>query len=202
MDQKDKIILDTVRKHRHLRHIELKRIIVDEMGLMASGTFERHIKYLIKIKALPYVLVDKIKFYSFDMSTPPEATKLLLMKTGLQCADENIAKLRKLLPKLPFNEKTELATSCLMSVWGNVFDILRYQVDRKSKAIPLRLLVPYLQKLREIHDIVRKDPDGEDIEFFMDARCRPNPNELKEGEFDNFLEMRYLSLILDKSYRV
>ena len=166
---------------------------------MSEGAFERRIKNLIKSKNLPYVLVGGIKFFSFNQSFPPEAGKLAIMKEGLKSADMNIARMKNLFPKLPLNEKAEFATSCVLSVYANLFDIIKYHADHNPKSVNLRLQVQYQQKLREIYDIIRKDPDHEIIEFFVDARCRPNPNQLTEGEFDNFLDMRYFASIWDKS---
>jgi len=167
---------------------------------MSAGAFERRARYLIKTKVLKYVLVDKLKFYSFDQSVPVEASKLLLMKTGLRVADENIARMKNLFQKMPLNDKAEFATSCVLSVWANIFDVIKYHVDHNPKVITkLRLQVQYQQKLKEIYDIVRSDPDHEILEFFIDAKCRPHPNQLREGEFDDFLDMRHFGSVLDKS---
>jgi hypothetical protein len=161
---------------------------------MSAGAFERRTKNLTKTDALKYVLVGRMKFYSFDHSFPPEAAKLIIMKGGITVADSNIAKMKKLFPKLPLDEKAEFATACVLSVWANIFDVLKYHVDHNPKAITkLRLLVQYQQKLLEMYDIIREDPEHELLEFFVDAKCRPNPNELSEGVFSHFLDMRYLA---------
>lgn len=200
LDEKDKIILKTIHKNQPIRHFELRKIIVKDMDLMAGGTFERRIKNLIKTNALRYVIVEKMKFYSFNYSVPIEARKLLMMKTGIKSADENITRMKKLIHKLPLNEKAELAASCVLSVLANIFDVLKYNVDHNPKVITKwRLLVQYQQKLREMYDIIREDPDHEIIEFFVDAKCRPNLNELSDDEFDRFLDMRYISSKIFKS---
>lgn len=200
LDDKDRIIRNTVRKYQPIRHFELRKIVVKDKEIMSAGTFERRIKNLIKRKALPYVLVDKVKFYSFNLTVPQEAQKSLLMKTGLQSADINIAKMKKLFPKLPLDEKAEFATSCILSVLANIFDILKHHVDKNPKVVvKWRLLVKYQEKLREMYDIIRDDADRDIVEFFVDARCRPNPNQLEAGEFSKYLEMRYLGSIIAKN---
>jgi len=199
-DEKDRIIRNIVRRRYPIRHFELRKIVVTDKRIMSAGAFERRIKNLIKMNALQYVLVGSMKFYSFDHSFPPEAGKLILMKEGLNSSDMNIVKMKKLFPKLPLNEKAEFAARCVLSAWANIFDILKYHADHNPKVITkLRLLTQYQQKLREIDDIIGKDKDRNILELFVDARCRPNPNQLSDGEFDTFLEMRYLASKLPNS---
>lgn len=200
LDDKDRIIRNIARKYQPIRHFELRKIIVKDKEIMSAGTFERRTKNMIKRNALPYIIVDKMKFYSFNLSIPQDAQKSLLMKTGLQSADINIAKMKKLFPKLLLDEKAEFATSCILSVLANIFDILKHHVDKNPKVVvKWRLLVQYQQKLREIYDIIRADADRDIVEFFVDARCRPNPNQLEEGEFGRYLETRYLGSIWKNS---
>lgn len=196
-DEKDRIILDTVRKRQPIRHFELRKIIVKDKGIMSAGTFERRVKNLIKMNALPYALVDKMKFYTFDFTIPPEAHNVLMMKYGLQSADINIAKMKEILTTLTLDEKAEFATSCILSVLGNIFDVMKHNLDHNPKTIgKWRLLIKYQQKLREMYDVIRADKDHEVLEKFVDARCRPNPNQLEKGEFNKYVKMcDYVSML-------
>lgn len=146
------------------------------------------------------MLVGEMKFYTFDYVIPSEVHNVMIMKHGLQSADMNIAKMKKILSTLPLDEKAEFATSCILSVLANIFDVIKHNIDHNPKTIgKWRLLIKYQHKLREMYDVIRADKDHEILERFVDVRCRPNPNQLEKGEFDTYRKMCDYVSILDKT---
>jgi hypothetical protein len=202
-DENDNKIIKIIKEEKFVTHDKLKKLVIKK-EIISANTFEKRIRILCDTKIIHYIplrfrsptnsrVPNYTKFYTMKKNMYPPEFRMYLNRESLKNIDQYIVDLKEKYHKLPVNKKIELATSYIISTWGVIFDIIKYNIDTDpEKNLDGRLLATYKKKLREMYDIIRNNPHSEIVERYVNAKSRPFVNQFTFHDIDTYFELNTL----------
>ncbi len=159
--QREISILKTIKEHPNIHHNALKKIIVEELDLVAIKTFDRLIKELIKTYKISFTYENNKKLYSIpNISILQDSQDLII--PYLNSMNEHLKIFEKVYPRLSYYEKVVISEHFVKQLLSNLYGIDLYRQINSDKKIEdyLQIKDDFMKKIRKILEIFSHDSAG------------------------------------------
>ena len=197
VDKYDRAILLAISESRNLHHNKLKKMLVEEQKIMATRTFDLHIKKLSKQKKILSFPHGRKKYYGLNVKIDRKGTREKTREhSGL--TQQNIELLEKYFSDLALRDKITLTTFYLKQLLANISHVYmplslmmvlpgRNQDDIEDRKVFLETVDQMQECMVRILKVIIKDPDRKAIlDIILSESLGIEGN--KEADFPDMLK--------------